>query len=119
MALTTPPTWYADLRNDAVERISLAAGTISNATQAADHPLIDPPPAGGGQTSYPNADISDGSWTPSAGTDLYAAIADSSDTTYIRSSAGAASDPTTIALAPLSTPQAGIVTLRVRHRATP
>lgn len=38
-----------------------------------------------GQTAYPDADITDGAWTPSTGSDLYAAIDETppSDTDYI------------------------------------
>jgi len=71
------------------------------------------------QTAVPTSDISAGTWTPSAGAVLYDMVDDSSDTTYIRSATGAGPDACTLALGTLSTPGAGTVTLRVRHRATP
>lgn len=69
------------------------------------------------QIAYPVSDISAGSWTPSSGGDLYPMLADASDSTYIRSSTGSASDVAEVALGPISTPGPGTVTLRVRHRA--
>jgi hypothetical protein len=71
------------------------------------------------ETSVPIADVSAGSWTPSSGTDLFAMVADESDTTYIRSSSGAAVDPCTLQLPSIGTPDSGTITITIRHRTTP
>lgn len=73
-------------------------------------------PAATVQLAYPASDIAAGSWT-STGANLYSVLEDDSDASYIRSSSGAGSDVATVALDPLSLPQAGTVTLRIRHRA--
>lgn len=71
-------------------------------------------------TTYrPSADISAGSWTPSSGSNLYAMVNDAGDSTYIRSSTGAASDTCEVDFPAMATPPAGTVTVYVRHRATP
>ena len=48
MLLSSPPDWYVRLKDNAIEHISSAVGTVSLATQNADHPAVDPPTGGGG-----------------------------------------------------------------------
>lgn len=70
-------------------------------------------------TARPSADVTAGSWTPSAGSDLFAMVNDDSDSTYIRSSAGSGDDTCELDFPPMGTPAAGTVTFYIRHRATP
>ena len=71
------------------------------------------------QFAYPTADSVDGAWSPSTGVDLYATVDETpvSDADYMFSNAGAPLDAATLTLNPaLSTPQAGAVSVVVRHR---
>lgn len=69
------------------------------------------PPAG--QNSYPSSDITDGSWVPSAGTDLYATIDETAlsdaDYNYVESNS-----TMRVALSSVSTPDTGTRTLSYR-----
>lgn len=78
-------------------------------------------PASNYQYARPSADISDGSWTPSAGSDLFATIDEliAADTDYNRSSTGADQDDYEVGLSDIDTPQIGEGTVRFRHRLTP
>jgi hypothetical protein len=71
------------------------------------------------QIARPASDVSAGTWTASAGSDLFAMVDDDSDSTYIRSGSGAGPDVAVLALGAIDTPQAGTVRLRLRHRVTP
>jgi len=114
----------APLVTDANDRLGRAA-TVTGTT-VVEHPRVYrargsasrqffAPPVG--QIAVPISDISEGTWTPSSGSDLYPMLADADDATYIRSSSGATADVAEVALSPLVTPAAGTVTLHVRHRA--
>lgn len=75
---------------------------------------------GGGlvMTAYPIADITDGSWTPSTGTDLYATIDEvtTDDADYDRSGAAPDDDAMEVRLTALGIPDDGDVTFTVRHK---
>jgi hypothetical protein len=72
-----------------------------------------------GQHSQPSADGARGGWTTQSGgtTNLYAQINETpaSDTNYVQSSLGPASDQLTVAMAALSTPVSGARTLTYRY----
>jgi len=116
--------FWPPLVNDANDRFGRAASL--NGTTVVEHPRVYrargsasrqffAPPVG--QIAVPISDISEGTWTPSSGSDLYPMLADADDATYIRSSSGTTSDVAEVALGPLVPPAAGTVTLHVRHRA--
>lgn len=110
---TTGLDFYAPLLADADDDSSNAyTGTVSGATLDGDHPTMQTP----SQLAYPASDIAVGSWT-STGANLFSVLEDDNDATYIRSSSGSGSDVATVALDAISLPQAGTVTLRVRHKA--
>lgn len=79
-----------------------------------DYPAGTPPPAD--QVALPNADVSDGTWTPSTGADNYAVINDASDATY---SSTNSNSTLRVGLAPLSTPDAGTQTVHFRANGSP
>lgn len=66
-----------------------------------------------GQSARPDADVTDGAWTPSTGTDNYACIdeATANDADYISVSSNSA---VRMGLSALNTPQSGTRTLRYR-----
>jgi hypothetical protein len=72
----------------------------------------------GGQFARPDADVSDGAWTPSTGVDLYACVDEtpSSDTDFISVTSNSAAE---IGLSNVSTPDVGTQTLRIRARGSP
>lgn len=74
-----------------------------------------------GQFARPTSDVAAGTWTPSAGSDLYAMVDETSanDSDYMRSAMSPVNDVAKLGLSALGTPGAGTVTLRVRHRRTP
>jgi hypothetical protein len=69
--------------------------------------------------SYPISDYSDGLWTASSGSDLYAMIDEVSvdDADYITSNTTPSNDACSMKLGPLHTPPAGDVVLTIRHKA--
>lgn len=70
------------------------------------------------QTALPDADISDGPWTPSTGADLYAVLDETTanDGDYIQTSTNGTAE---IGLQPVDTPGAGAQTLTYRASGTP
>lgn len=97
-----------------------ATGSIdvigANQTQDSTLQFYDPTPDV--QHARPNADVSDGSWTPSAGTDLFDTVEefppDNAD--YMLSSSSPASDRAIVGLSSLTTPNSGPAVLRIRAR---
>ena len=67
----------------------------------------------GGQNAYPSSDITDGAWTPSTGSDLYATIDETSasDADYAYTNSNSTMR---VALGALSPPDSGTQTLRYR-----
>lgn len=106
------------------QRAITASGTESATTQGANGSciaLLTLPPAALAaaiQTARPDADISDGPWTPSTGTDLYAVLNETTanDATYIQTSTNGTAE---IGLQPADTPGAGAQTLTYRASGTP
>jgi trimeric autotransporter adhesin len=68
------------------------------------------------QEAYPAADVTDGAWTPSTGTDLFAVLDDASDADYITTNSNTIGE---VQLASLSTPVAGTQTLAFRASGSP
>jgi len=71
-----------------------------------------------GQVLRPAADVTAGTWAPSAGSDLFAMLDESpaDDADFIYSSTGATTDVAVVDLAAGVLPLAGVVSLVVRHR---
>ena len=92
-------------------------GSISNYNTAGLIAIFSP---ASGQFARPIADVSDGSWTPSTGVDLYATIDETtpSDADYDRSGSAPVADTAIVQLTSLSTPNSGTSTLRVRGKTT-
>jgi len=73
-----------------------------------------------GQFARPSSDVADGNWLnqASSNTNLYQsideAVADLSDADFIKSGAAPTDDTCTVGLSPITTPQAGTVTMRIR-----
>lgn len=67
-------------------------------------------------TARPSGTVTAGTWTAVGAASLHAATNDAGDSTYIQSSAGAASDLTELSFPAMGTPGAGTVTFYVRHR---
>lgn len=101
------------------QRSITATGTESATTQGANGScvaLLTLPPAAlaaATQTARPDADISDGPWTPSTGTDLYAVLDETTanDADYIQTSTNGTAE---IGLQPVDTPGPGAQTLTYR-----
>lgn len=93
-------------------------GLFNNQNAAIEAAFDDWFGGGLGLTAYPIADISDGNWTPSAGTDLYATIdeAVTDDADYDRSGASPDDDVMEVRLTALGIPDDGDVTFTVRHK---
>lgn len=106
------------------EKFIAATGTESATTQGANGSciaLLTLPPATltpAMQTARPDADISDGPWTPSTGADLFAVLDESTtdDGDYILTSANGTAE---IGLQTVDTPAAGAQTLTYRAYGTP
>lgn len=100
-------------------------GTVTGAT-VADHPRVIYKrrrvyvfkPAVMFQFARPDSDITPGSWTPSSGGDLFAMVDEvtANDADRIRSNTGAGEDAVTLGLSGITTPEAGDVSITIRHR---
>lgn len=93
-----------------------ATGTLSGASGNYIAALVALNDAFTGQTSYPNADGTDGAWTPSTGTDLYAAIDDDTDTEWIATDSNSTCRG---GMAALDTPVAGTQTFAFQASGSP
>lgn len=93
-------------------------GMFNNQNAAIEAAFDDWSGGGLGLTAVPIADISDGSWTPSTGSDLYAMIDEdpADDADYDRSGASPDDDTMEVRLTALGVPDDGDVAFTVRHR---
>jgi hypothetical protein len=73
------------------------------------------------QHARPSADVSAGTWTPSAGLSLYAMIDEEAadDADYITSALAPSADTAVMSLSAVSRPIAGTITMRVRGMFVP
>jgi hypothetical protein len=86
-----------------------AAGSLSAlATVTADLQAL--------KVARPSSTSVAGSWTAVGAATLHAATNDSSDTTYIQSSAGATTDTCLLGFPAMGTPEAGPITVSLRYR---
>lgn len=91
--------------------VSTGAGREWVAVTIAVSPATAPP-----QTAVPNADVSNGAWVPSAGSDNHAVLADGSDATH---SSTTSNSTLRVGLQPLSTPGAGTQTVSFSAAGSP
>lgn len=105
------------------------AGAVSNedgawqgsgTARTGNSTLVAFPLAATAVTSRPNATVAAGSWTPSGAASLHAAVNDVSNTTFIRSSSGEASDACDLGFPTMTgPPEPGAVSFSITYRSTP
>lgn len=116
-----------------IDRVGRFDGVVNGAKPAiADHPPMLPRlrrhraisiayafmSGPGFQFARPDSDITPGDWTPSSGGDLFAMVDEvtANDSDRIRSGTGAGDDAVTLGLSDITTPEAGDVSITIRHR---